>query len=50
VPGALVATPLMGAAKALYLDRRGQLPERTEPALQRQLKARFNRLRAKLPR
>jgi predicted PurR-regulated permease PerM len=27
VPGALVATPLMGAAKAVYLDRRGQMPE-----------------------
>ena len=26
VPGALVATPLLGAAKALYLDRRGELP------------------------
>jgi predicted PurR-regulated permease PerM len=50
VPGALVATPLMGAAKALYLDRRGQLPERTEPALQRRLKAHVNRLRAQLPR
>jgi predicted PurR-regulated permease PerM len=27
VPGALVATPLMGAAKAVYLDRRGEMPE-----------------------
>ena len=26
VPGALVATPLLGAAKALYLDQRGELP------------------------
>jgi putative heme transporter len=26
VPGALVATPLLGAAKALYLDRRGLTP------------------------
>ena len=50
VPGALVATPLMGAAKALYLDRRGELPERAEPALQRRLKARFRRLRARFPR
>src|SRR5690606_39688917 len=25
VPGALVATPLLGAAKALYLDRQGRL-------------------------
>ena len=28
VPGALVATPLLGAAKALYLDERGELPPR----------------------
>jgi putative heme transporter len=27
VPGALVATPLLGAAKALYLDRQGRMPE-----------------------
>jgi predicted PurR-regulated permease PerM len=27
VPGALVATPLMGAAKAVYLDRHGEMPE-----------------------
>ena len=26
VPGALVATPLLGAAKAVYLDRRGEMP------------------------
>jgi putative heme transporter len=26
VPGALVATPLLGAAKALYLDRQGRMP------------------------
>jgi predicted PurR-regulated permease PerM len=49
VPGALVATPLMGAAKALYLDRRGQLPPVREPALQRRIKARLSRLRAQLP-
>jgi predicted PurR-regulated permease PerM len=49
VPGALVATPLMGAAKALYLDRRGQLPARREPALQRRLKARITKLREQLP-
>ena len=28
VPGALVATPLLGAGKALYLESRGQLPPR----------------------
>ena len=49
VPGALVATPLMGAAKAIYLDRRGTLPARREPALQRQLKARLAKLRDQLP-
>jgi predicted PurR-regulated permease PerM len=49
VPGALVATPLVGAAKALYLDRRGQLPPRHEAALQRQIKTRLARLRDKLP-
>ncbi len=27
VPGALVATPLLGAAKAVYLDHRGMMPE-----------------------
>jgi predicted PurR-regulated permease PerM len=45
VPGALVATPLMGAAKALYLDRRGQLPEKREAALTRRIKARFGQAR-----
>ncbi len=49
VPGALVATPMVGAAKALYLDRRGQLPPRREAALQRQIKTRLSRLRDKLP-
>lgn len=49
VPGALVATPLMGAAKALYLDRRGELPARREPALQRRLKARLAKLKDQLP-
>jgi predicted PurR-regulated permease PerM len=45
VPGALVATPLIGAAKALYLDRRGQLPEKREAALTRRIKARFGQAR-----
>lgn len=45
VPGALVATPLMGAAKALYLDRRGQLPPRKDAALKRKLKERFSRVK-----
>lgn len=46
VPGALVATPLLGAAKALYLDERGELPPRREAALRRWLKARAERMRA----
>lgn len=45
VPGALVATPLLGAAKALYLDQRGQRPEVQEPVLTRQIKRRLLRLR-----
>ncbi len=48
VPGALVATPLVGAVKALYLERRGELPVRREPALTRQLKRRVQRLKAKV--
>jgi predicted PurR-regulated permease PerM len=45
VPGALVATPLIGAVKALYLDRRGQLPEKREAALTRRIKARYAKAR-----
>jgi predicted PurR-regulated permease PerM len=45
VPGALVATPLMGAAKALYLARRGQLPPRHDAALTRQVKQRLAKAR-----
>ena len=30
VPGALVATPLLGAVKAIYLDSRGEMPEPEE--------------------
>jgi predicted PurR-regulated permease PerM len=41
VPGALVATPLIGAAKAVYLVRTGQLPMRREPALTRRIKRRL---------
>jgi len=43
VPGALVATPLVGAAKALYLERRGMLPPRKQPLLTRKIKERFVR-------
>jgi putative heme transporter len=45
VPGALVATPLVGAGKALYLESRGRLPERREPALTRKLKRRLEHLK-----
>lgn len=37
VPGALVATPLIGAVKALYLDSRGQMPEPETKAVRRRL-------------
>jgi predicted PurR-regulated permease PerM len=47
VPGALVATPLMGAAKALYLERRGVLPPPKEPMLTRQVRARVARMKAR---
>jgi len=45
VPGALVATPLVGAAKALYLERRGMLPPRKEAALTRKIRARVARVK-----
>jgi putative heme transporter len=43
VPGALVATPLVGAAKALYLERQGRLPPPKDAVLRRRLKARVAR-------
>lgn len=46
VPGALVATPLVGAAKALYLERRGELPAARDPLLTRKVKARMQRMKA----
>ncbi len=45
VPGALVATPLMGAAKALYLERRGLLPPQKDAELTRRLKARVAKVK-----
>jgi predicted PurR-regulated permease PerM len=45
IPGALVATPLLGAGKAIYLDRRGRLPPPKEPALKRQLRARLAKVK-----
>ena len=46
VPGALVATPLLGAGKALYLESRGKLPPRRDAALRRRLKARLDQREA----
>ena len=43
VPGALVATPLIGAVKAIYLDSRGQAPEPEADAVHRRL-SRFSRV------
>jgi len=37
VPGALVATPLLGAVKAIYLDSRGQMPEMETEKVRRRL-------------
>jgi predicted PurR-regulated permease PerM len=48
VPGALVATPLIGAAKALYLDRRGMLPPTKEAALTRRIRQRVEKARARV--
>jgi putative heme transporter len=45
VPGALVATPLLGAGKALYLESRGKLPPRRDAALRRRLKARVDKVK-----
>jgi predicted PurR-regulated permease PerM len=45
VPGALVATPLFAASKAVYLDRRGQMPE---PETQ-VMRSRLSGLRRRLP-
>ena len=45
VPGALIATPLLGAGKALYLESRGRLPERRDAALRRRLRARVERVK-----
>jgi predicted PurR-regulated permease PerM len=45
VPGALVATPLLGAAKAIYLHQRGQLPPPHKAALTRRLQARVDRMK-----
>ena len=45
VPGALVATPLLGAGKAVYLASRGMLPPPKDAALKRRLKARVDKVK-----
>lgn len=45
VPGALVATPLVGAAKALYLDRQGKLPPRKGNQVREHLEHRWRHIR-----
>jgi putative heme transporter len=44
VPGALVATPLFAASKALYLDRRGQMPEPETRVMRNRLSGLLRRL------
>lgn len=43
VPGALVATPLLGAVKAIYLDERGEMPEPEAEAVGRRISRFFRR-------
>jgi putative heme transporter len=45
VPGALVATPLLGAMKALYLESRGQPMQESTPAALRRVSDRYLRRR-----
>jgi putative heme transporter len=45
VPGALVATPLFAASKAVYLDTRGEMPEPETQVMRRRLSG----LRRRLP-
>jgi putative heme transporter len=45
VPGALVATPLFAASKAVYLDSRGQMPEPETEVVRRRMSGFLDRLR-----
>jgi predicted PurR-regulated permease PerM len=45
VPGALVATPLLGAVKAVYLDHRGKMPERESEVVRRRVTGALRRVR-----
>ena len=49
VPGALVATPLLGAVKAVYLDSRGEMPEPEEQRVHEHVTQAVRR-RLRLPR
>ncbi|MGH9111311.1 MAG: AI-2E family transporter [Acidimicrobiales bacterium] len=49
VPGALVATPLFAATKAVYLDSRGQLPEPETDVVRRRVSGVLGRLRRRRP-
>lgn len=50
VPGALVATPLIGAAKALYLEQRGRRRPQSDVTITEEVTSRFQRLRARFHR
>jgi putative heme transporter len=50
VPGALVATPLLAATKAVYLDSRGQMPEPEPDVVRRRMSGLLGRLRRRLGR
>ncbi len=50
VPGALVATPLFAATKAVYLDSRGQMPEPETDVVRRRMSGLVGRLRRRLRR
>jgi predicted PurR-regulated permease PerM len=50
VPGALVATPLLGAVKAIYLDSRGQMPEPERAVVRRRFSRFVHRLAGRGPR
>jgi predicted PurR-regulated permease PerM len=47
VPGALVATPLCAASKAVYLDRRGEMPEPETHVMRHRVSGLLGRLRRK---
>jgi predicted PurR-regulated permease PerM len=49
VPGALVATPLIGAVKAIYLDTRGEMPEPDATHVRRQIRDVLKRVRRRDP-